>query len=401
MNGHRTWPRQWRCAEPKSKYRVVIIGGGGHGLATAYHLARDFGITDVAVIEKGWLGGGNTGRNTAMLRSNYLQQASVNLYDASIKMWERLSQELNYNVMFSQRGLLHLAHSVHDMQEIGRRAHAITMFGADAELLTPEQILEWLPDINLNCRFPVMGALLQRRGATARHDAMAWGYARMASERGIDIVQNCEVTGFDFKNGRVTALQTTKGRVEADTIGMAVAGHSSHLAEMAGFQLPIETVPLQALVTEPLKPVLDCCVISGSIHAYLSQSDKGELVIGGGTDPYIAYSNHGSFDEIQNMLSAVKELFPAFSRLRMMRQWAGMVDLTPDRSPIISTTPVDNIYINGGWGTGGFKASPVGGKLLAEMIAKGCTPALAAPFALSRFRTGNLVDEGAAASVAH
>ncbi len=398
---HKDWPHQFQSVEPKSKYRVVIIGGGGHGLSAAYHLAKEFGITNVAVIEKGWIGGGNTGRNTAMVRSNYLQQDSVNLYNNSIKMWESMSQELNYNVMFSQRGLLHLAHSVSDMQEIGRRAHAINMFGADAELLSPEQVKEWLPNINLNCRFPVMGALLQRRGAIARHDAMAWGYARCATDLGVDIIQNCEVTGFDIKDRQVKAVQTTRGRIETDSVGLAVAGHSSHLADMAGFRLPIETVPLQALVTEPLKPVLKCCVISASIHAYVSQSDKGELVIGGGTDPYVAYANQGGFDEIETMMIAIKELFPNYSRLRIMRQWAGMVDLTPDRSPIISKTPIRNMYMDGGWGTGGFKTSPIGGLLMAEMIAKDTVPDLAAPFALSRFNTGVLVDEGAASSVAH
>ncbi|MCP4981736.1 MAG: sarcosine oxidase subunit beta family protein [Gammaproteobacteria bacterium] len=401
LSEHKNWPAQFRSVEPKSKYQAVIIGGGGHGLSAAYHLAREFGITNVAVIEKGWIGGGNTGRNTAMVRSNYLQQDSVKLYDASIKMWESMSQELNYNVMFSQRGLLHLAHSVSDMQEIGRRAHAINMFGADAELLSPGQIREWLPNINLNCRFPVMGALLQRRGAIARHDAMAWGYARCATDLGVDIVQNCEVNGFDIDNGRVKAVHTTRGRIETDTVGLAVSGHSTQLADMAGFRLPIETVPLQALVTEPLKSVLKCGVISASIHAYVSQSDKGELVIGGGTDPYVAYANQGGFDEIETMMTAIKELFPNYSRLRIMRQWAGMVDLTPDRSPIISKTPIKKLYIDGGWGTGGFKTSPIGGLLMAEMIAKDTVPDLAAPFALSRFNSGTLVDEGAASSVAH
>ena len=401
FSGQKNWPKQFRSAEPRSNYQAVIVGGGGHGLSAAYHLANEFGITNIAVIEKGWIGGGNTGRNTAMVRSNYLQRSSVNLYDAAIKMWESMSQELNYNVMFSQRGLLHLAHSVSDLQEIGRRAHAINMFGADAELLSPGQVKEWVPNINLDCRFPVLGALLQRRGAVARHDALAWGYARCATDLGVDIIQNCEVTGFEISGGKVKAVQTTKGRIETGSVGLAVAGHSSHLAEMAGFRLPIETVPLQALVTEPLKSVLKCSVISASIHAYVSQSDKGELVIGGGTDPYLAYANQGGFDEIENMVTSIKELFPNYSRLRIMRQWAGMVDLTPDRSPIISKTPIENMYIDGGWGTGGFKTSPIGGLLMAEMIAKGTIPDLAAPFALSRFKTGFLVDEGAASSVAH
>ncbi|MEE9336280.1 MAG: sarcosine oxidase subunit beta family protein [Granulosicoccaceae bacterium] len=401
FSGHKNWPQQFQSVEPKQKYQAVIVGGGGHGLSAAYHLAKEFGITNIAVIEKGWIGGGNTGRNTAMVRSNYLQQHSVNLYDASIKMWETMSNELNYNVMFSQRGLLHLAHSVSDMQEIGRRAHAINMFGADAELLTPQQVKKWLPNINLNCRFPILGALLQRRGAVARHDAMAWGYARGATELGVDLIQNCEVTGFEINNGEIKCVHTTKGRIKTDTVGIAVSGHSSHLAEMAGFRLPIETVPLQALVTEPLKPVLNCAVISASIHAYVSQSDKGELVIGGGTDPYVAYANRGAFEEIETMMTAVKELFPNYSRLRIMRQWAGMVDLTPDRSPIISKTPIKNMYMDGGWGTGGFKTSPIGGLLMAEMMATDQVPVLAAPFALSRFESGKLIDEGAASSVAH
>jgi len=401
MNYHQDWQSAWRSPEPKSHYDVVIIGGGGHGLATAYYLAKECGITNVAVIEKGWLGGGNTGRNTTIVRSNYLLDESAGIYEHAMQLWEGLSQDLNYNVMFSQRGLLHLAHSVHDMQEIGRRGNAIHLNGIDSEFLSPSEVKQMVPIINLDCRYPVMGGLLQRRGGTARHDAVAWGYARAADELGVDIIQNCEVQGFDIDNGKVVGVQTSRGRIGAAKVGCVVAGNSSVLAEMAGFRLPLESYPLQALVSEPVKPVLDCVIMSNGIHVYVSQSDKGELVVGAGSDPYVSYSQRGSFDQIEHVVGPMLELFPIFSRLRMLRQWGGIVDVTVDRSPILSKTPVDNLFFNCGWGTGGFKCTPGSGHLFAHSIAAGDMHEKAAPFSIDRFNSGALIDEGAAAAVAH
>lgn len=401
LDYHQGWQRAWRSPTPKKSYDVVIIGGGGHGLATAYYLAKECGITNVAVLEKGWLGGGNTGRNTTIVRSNYLWDESAALYEHAMKLWENLSSELNYNVMFSQRGLLHLAHNVHDMQEIGRRGTAIYLNGIDSEFISPKKVKEMVPFINLNCRYPVHGALLQKRGGTARHDAVAWGYARAADDLGVDIIQNCEVSGFKIENNTVVGVETNRGMIGAKKVGCVVAGHCSVLAEMAGFRLPIESTPLQALVSEPLKPLLDCVVMSGSVHAYISQSDKGELVLGAGSDAYNSYSQRGSFDSIEHTVSAVIELYPILSRLKMLRQWGGVVDVTIDRSPIISSTPVQNLWFNCGWGTGGFKATPGSGNVFAHSIARGEMHPIASPFSINRFNSGALIDEGAAAAVAH
>lgn len=398
---HQDWTRAWRSPDPQPEYEVVIVGGGGHGLATAYYLAKECGVRSVAVVEKGWLGGGNTGRNTTIVRSNYLWDESAGIYEHSMKLWEGLSQDLNYNVMFSQRGLLHLAHTVHDLQEIGRRGHAIWLNGIDSEFLEPDQVQEMVPLMNMNGRYPVLGALLQRRGGTARHDAVAWGYARKADELGVDIIQNCEVTGFDIQNGTVKAVRTTRGDIKAKKVGVVAAGHSSVIAEMAGFRMPLESVPLQAMVSEPVKPCIDTVIMSNAVHVYLSQSDKGELVVGAGSDAYISYAQRGGFDVMEHIMGPLVELFPFVSRLRMLRQWGGIVDVTVDRSPILSKTPVENMYFNCGWGTGGFKCTPGSGHVFAHSIANGDMHPIAAPFSIDRFHTGALIDEAAAAAVAH
>jgi sarcosine oxidase subunit beta len=403
LTGHRDWQAAWRSPEPRPTYDVVIVGAGGHGLATAYYLAKEHGITNVAVIEKGWLGGGNTGRNTTVVRSNYLYDESAGIYEHSMKLWEGLSTELNYNVMFSQRGVLMIAHNTHDAQVYQRHIHANRLNGIDNGWLTAEQAKAFCPPLNIDprSRYPVIGAALQRRGGTARHDAVAWGYARAADARGVDIIQNCEVTGIRRDGGRVTGVDTSRGFIGAKKIGVVAAGHTSVVMAMAGVRMPIESNPLQALVSEPVKPVFPCVAMSNTVHAYVSQSDKGELVIGAGTDQYVSYSQRGGMQVIEHTLEAICELFPIFSRLRMLRQWGGIVDLTPDRSPILAKTPVEGLYVNCGWGTGGFKATPGSGHVFAHTIAKDEPHPINAPFTLERFRSGRLIDEAAAAAVAH
>jgi sarcosine oxidase, subunit beta len=404
FNAHQGWERQWRNPEPKPAYDVVIVGAGGHGLATAFYLASEHGVTNVAVIEKGWLGGGNTGRNTTIIRSNYLYEESAALYEHAMKLWEGLSQALNYNVMYSQRGVLMLAHNVHDVQSFKRHVHANRLAGVDNEWLTPEQAKAFCPPLSISndLRYPVMGAALQRRGGVARHDAVAWGYARAADGLGVDIIQNCEVTGFRRgASGAIEGVETSRGTIKARRVGVVAAGHTSVVMARAGLRMPLESFPLQALVSEPVKPVFPCVVMSNAVHAYISQSDKGELVIGAGTDQYISYSQQGGLHIPIHTLDAICELFPQFSRMRMLRSWGGIVDVTPDRSPIIGKTPIPGLFVNCGWGTGGFKATPGSGHVFAHTLATGEPHPINAPFALDRFRTGRLIDEAAAAAVAH
>ena len=400
---NRNWPEAWRNPEPRREYDAIIVGGGGHGLATAYYLAKEHGFKDVAVVEKGWIGGGNTGRNTTIVRSNYLWTEASLLYEKSLKLWEGLSQDLNFNVMFSQRGVYNLGHNLQDMRDIERRVGANRLNGIDAEVVTAAEIKKAIPIINTSpdARYPILGASLQRRAGVARHDAVAWGFARAADARGVDIIQQCEVTGINRDNGQVTGVETTRGTIKAKKIGVVVAGNASVLADMAGLRLPIESHPLQALVSEPIKPVLDTVVMSNAVHGYVSQSDKGELVIGAGIDAYNGYGQRGSFQTIEHTLEAIIELFPIFSRMRMLRMWGGIVDICPDACPIISKTAVDGLYFNCGWGTGGFKATPGSGWAFAHTIARDEPHELNAPFDLSRFETGALIDEHGAAAVAH
>ncbi|MEO0486065.1 MAG: sarcosine oxidase subunit beta family protein [Pseudomonadota bacterium] len=398
---HSGWERAWRSPEPKKAYDVIIIGAGGHGLATAYYLGKNHGITNVAVIEKGWLGGGNTGRNTTIIRSNYLQDPSAAIYEKARSLYEDLSQDLNYNVMFSPRGVMMLAQTEHEIRGYQRTAHANALQGVSTEYIGPERVKELCPIIEISGpRYPVLGALWQPRGGTARHDAVAWGYARACSDMGMDIIQKCEVTGVTRDAGGVTGVETTKGHIGCKKLGIVVAGHSGVAAEMAGFRLPIESVPLQALVSEPIKPCMDVVVMANTVHGYMSQSDKGEMVIGGGTDAYNGYSQRGSFHHLEETVRALIETFPMISRLKMLRHWGGIVDVTGDRSPILSKTPVDGVFINCGWGTGGFKAIPGSGFGFAELMATGHSP-LTAEFGLDRFREGRFIDESVAAGVAH
>jgi sarcosine oxidase subunit beta len=403
FSGQSHWTPAWRDATPKSAYDIIVVGGGGHGLATAYYLAKNHGITDIAVLERGWIGGGNTGRNTTVVRSNYLYPESARLYDFSLKLYEGLSQALNFNIMLSQRGMVTLAHSRHDLELMSRWANAMRMNGIVADLLTREQVRALAPalDMSSQARLPISGGFTQARGGTARHDAVAWGYARGASALGIDIVQNCEVQGFLRENGCIVGVDTSRGRIRSSRIGIAAAGHSSVLANLAGFRLPVTSYALQAMVSEPVKPILDTVVLSPATGAYVSQSDKGEIVIGAGLDLFASYAQRGSFSVMQNSIAGTLELFPSFSRLPLLRQWAGIVDVVYDSSPIIGPTPIRGLYINCGWGTGGFKAIPVGGWTFAHVLATGRNHELAEPFQLDRFVTGRLIDEAAGSGISH
>ena len=401
--GRDDWAPAWLDAEPQPRYEVIIIGGGGHGLATAYYLAKNHGITNVAVLEKGYIGGGNTGRNTTVVRSNYLYPQSAELYDFSLQLYEKLAKELNFNIMFSQRGLVTLAHSRHDLDSMARWSNAMQFNGIDSEMLDAAQVLEMIPRLNFSqdARFPILGGFRQRRAGAVRHDAVAWGFARAASALGVDVVPNCSVRGFIKQDGCVVGVQTNLGDIRCERVGVAVAGRSSQLADMARIRLPITSYALQAMVSEPVKPVLDTVVLSPAVGAYWSQSDKGEIVIGGSLDHFPSYAQRGSFAVKQQVLAATLEMFPSFGRLRLLRQWAGIVDVVQDSSPIIGPTPVPGLFINCGWGTGGFKGIPVGGWTLAHVLATGKNHPLAEPFQLSRFQTGHLIDEAAAAGIAH
>ena len=396
------WDKVLYNLEPKKRYEVIIVGAGGHGLATAYYLSKNHNVKDIAVIEKGWLGGGNTGRNTTIIRSNYLQESSIALYEKSRLLYENLSQELNYNIMFSPRGVMMLCQTHHELRAMKRTCHANRIAGVDTVMKTPEEVKKIVPIININGpRYPVLGGLWQPRGGTARHDAVAWGYARACSDMGIDIIQKCEVTGISTKNGKVQEVTTSKGKIATSKLCIVVAGHSSRLADMAGFRVPLESVALQALVSEPIKPLMNCVVMANTVHGYMSQSDKGEMVIGGGADGFNNYTQRGSFHHIEETVRALVETFPIISRLKMLRQWGGIVDMTGDRSPIISKTPINGIYINCGWGTGGFKAIPGSGWATAELVANDLAGPLAEPFSLDRFTEGRMIDESVAAAVAH
>ena len=402
LSGHKSWPKMWRSPEPREFYDVIIIGGGGHGLGTAYYLAKEHGLKNIAVIEKGWLGGGNTGRNTTIIRSNYLWDDSAHLYEHSLKLWENLSNDLNYNVMFSQRGVMNLAHNEHDIKEIKRRISANNLNGIDSLWLSKEEIQKKVPIMNTdNLRYPVLGASFQPRGGVARHDAVAWGFAMRADEMGVDIIQNCEAHQIKTKNGKIEGIETSKGFIRANKVGVVASGHTGVLAETAGVRLPLQSKPLQALVSEPIKPIIDTVVMSSAVHAYVSQSDKGELVIGAGTDSYNSFTQRGGFDVIEDTIRAMVELYPVFGKMKMLRQWGGIVDICPDASPIISKCDVDGLFFNCGWGTGGFKATPGSANVFAHTIAKNQPHNINAAFSLDRFVSGKLVDEHGAAAVAH
>ena len=395
LTGQKHWDRAWRDPAPKPSYEVIVIGGGGHGLSTAYYLAKVHGIRNVAVLEKGWIGGGNTGRNTTIVRSNYRQPALHNFFDFALQLWEGMSDELNFNVMFSPRGALFLGHSDSDMTQLAQRGDALRCDGIDSDLLSRDEVRRLVPllDMSASARFPIHGGLIQRRGGTARHDAVAWGYARAADALGVDVIQNCEVTGFETNGGRVTGVTTTRGSIGAGRIGICVAGNSGPVAALAGIKLPIEAQTLQAFVTEPVKPMIDTVIMSQSLHCYISQSDKGGIVLGGDPDQFPSYAQRGLPPRLEKAAAEAIALVPALSRLRMVRCWSGTTDMSFDGSPIISALPLDGLYLNGGWCYGGFKATPGSGHAYAQLLATGTPHRLAAPFGLDRFAAGATIDE--------
>ena len=394
LRGNTGWTPVWCEAELKPAYDVVIVGGGGHGLATAFYLAKEHGVRNVAVLEKSWLGSGNVGRNTTIVRSNYLLPPNTAFYEWSMKLWEGLEQDLNYNAMVSQRGVLNLYHSDAQRDAYARRGNAMRLHGVDAELLDAKQVRAMLPYLDFdNARFPIQGGLLQRRGGTVRHDAVAWGYARAADHRGVDIVQNCEVTGIRVEGGRVVGVDTSKGFVRAGKVGLACAGNSSRVAALAGLRLPIESHVLQAFVSEGVKPLIDNVITYGAGHFYISQSDKGGLVFGGDIDGYNSYAWRGNLPAIEDVCESGMALMPMLGRLRLLRSWGGLMDMSMDGSPIIDKTPIDGLYLNAGWCYGGFKATPASGWCFAHTIARDVPHALSAAFRLDRFATGNLIDE--------
>ena len=395
LTGNRGWTRAWRNLEPRKRYDVVIIGGGGHGLATAYYLAKLHGITDVAVVEKGYIGGGNTGRNTTIVRSNYMLNPNAQFYEHSMKLWEGLSQDLNYNVMFSQRGILNLIHNDAQRDAFARRGNAMRLSGIDAVMHDLDGVRKLMPhlDFSKNTRFPVQGGLAQPRGGTARHDAVAWGYARAADRLGVEIFQKCEVTGIKRKGNQVIGVETTRGPIEAGQVGVAVAGNSSRLFDMVGMKLPIESHVLQAFVTEGIKPLVDTVCTFGAGHFYMSQSDKGGLVFGGDIDGWNTYAQRGNLPTFNHVVAGGVTMMPCLARLRVLRQWGGVMDMSMDGTPIIGKTPIDNLYLNGGWCYGGFKATPASGWVFAHTIANDKPHALNTEFTLERFREGNIIDE--------
>jgi sarcosine oxidase subunit beta len=393
----------WRNPDPRPSYDVVVVGAGGHGLATAYYLAKNHGITNVAVLEKGWLAGGNMARNTTIIRSNYLWDESSGIYEHALKLWEGLEDDLGYPILFSQRGVLNLAHSLQDVRDSVRRVQANKLNGVDAEWLDPAQVKEVCPILNISpdLRYPVLGATYQPRAGIAKHDYVAWGFARRADQLGVDLIQNCAVTGIDVRDGRVMGVRTTRGDIACGRLALSAAGHSSVLAAMVGLPLPIQSHPLQAMVSELLEPVHPTVVMSNAVHVYVSQAHKGELVLGAGIDAYNSYTQRGAFRVIEQQMAAAVELFPIFARAHVLRTWGGIVDVSPDASPIVGLTPIGNLYLNCGWGTGGFKATPGVGWCFAHTVAYDAPHPLNAPFSLERFSTGALIDEHGAAAVAH